>query len=234
MTGTGALKIYGSGSSSGGIYSKIRVMGEGRISGDTECFIAKTFGSSVFDQDIQADEFTVYGTSIVRGKLLAKQIKIYGDADFNDSDAEELNVWGNLDIFGTHTGEKVNTKGNLTIKGNCEVDQFLSKGMFTVLGLLSADVIDIGLKFGISKVQEMGGERINVRKDISLFSHKRNPLLVADTIEGDDIFLENTKAKIVRGNHVHIGQGCEIDSVEYFQTYKVSRGANVQSSHKYE
>lgn len=34
-------------------------------------------------------------------------------------------------------------------------------------------------------------------------------------IEGDDIYLENTKADIVRGNKVKIGPGCQIGVVEY-------------------
>lgn len=34
-------------------------------------------------------------------------------------------------------------------------------------------------------------------------------------IEGDDIYLEDTRSKIVRGNNVTIGRGCEIELVEY-------------------
>lgn len=36
-----------------------------------------------------------------------------------------------------------------------------------------------------------------------------------ETIEGDDIHLELTRARVVRGNNVSIGSGCDIDLVEY-------------------
>ncbi|MNR67595.1 hypothetical protein D3C85_1916860 [compost metagenome] len=51
-------------------------------------------------------------------------------------------------------------------------------------------------------------------------------------IEGDDIYLENTRAKVVRGNQVVIGPGCEIDLVEYKVLLEKKKGANVKGSRK--
>ena len=36
-----------------------------------------------------------------------------------------------------------------------------------------------------------------------------------ESVEGDDIYLEYTTAKVVRGNTVRLGAGCKIDLVEY-------------------
>ena len=51
--------------------------------------------------------------------------------------------------------------------------------------------------------------------------------LKAETIEGDDVYLEHTTAQVVRGNTVTIGEGCEIDLVEYRTDFKKTPGASV-------
>ncbi|GBC75956.1 hypothetical protein HRbin07_00148 [bacterium HR07] len=56
--------------------------------------------------------------------------------------------------------------------------------------------------------------------------------LEADTIEGDEIFLENTKARVVRGKKVQIGEGCEIESVEYSESFEVAPGARVKEQRR--
>jgi hypothetical protein len=54
----------------------------------------------------------------------------------------------------------------------------------------------------------------------------------ADTIEGDEIFLENTHARIVRGKKITIGEGCEIEMVEYSESLEVSPKARVKHQKK--
>jgi hypothetical protein len=52
-----------------------------------------------------------------------------------------------------------------------------------------------------------------------------------DTIEGDDIYLEHTTAKVMRGDTVDIGDGCEIDLVEYRTDLKKTPDASVLKIH---
>ncbi|MCL6576409.1 hypothetical protein [Kyrpidia sp.] len=40
-----------------------------------------------------------------------------------------------------------------------------------------------------------------------------------ETIEGDDIYLENTRARVVRGTRVQIGPGCQIGLLEYSEDF---------------
>ena len=56
--------------------------------------------------------------------------------------------------------------------------------------------------------------------------------LNAEIIEGDEIYLENTKAKVVRGNRVTIGPGCDIDFVEYQNHFQCEKGTKVGSYKK--
>ena len=51
--------------------------------------------------------------------------------------------------------------------------------------------------------------------------------LVTDLIEGDDIYLENTHAKVARGNNITLGPGCEIGIVEYKNDFKQDKAAEV-------
>ncbi len=56
--------------------------------------------------------------------------------------------------------------------------------------------------------------------------------LTVDVIEGDDVYLENTMAKIVRGNNVTIGSGCKIELVEYKGSFKQDGGAEIGTNKK--
>jgi hypothetical protein len=56
--------------------------------------------------------------------------------------------------------------------------------------------------------------------------------LTADLIEGDNVTLDVTKAKVVRGKKVIIGKDCEIDLVEYRDEIKISEGAKIKEQRK--
>jgi hypothetical protein len=51
-------------------------------------------------------------------------------------------------------------------------------------------------------------------------------------IEGDDVYQEDTKAKVVRGNNVMIGQGYEIKLVEYKNHFAGGKGGKVKENKK--
>ena len=80
-----------------------------------------------------------------------------------------------------------------------------------------------------SKVMEIGGTKIKIKND-SKFSflgikniimpHSNKRLLEVDTIEADEIYLENTHAKIVRGKKITLGPECRINLVEYQESFK--------------
>ncbi|MGA8943178.1 MAG: hypothetical protein WB502_10735, partial [Thermoactinomyces sp.] len=54
--------------------------------------------------------------------------------------------------------------------------------------------------------------------------------LSADVIEGDEIELEYTRAKVVRGKNVKIGPGCKVDLVEYQDSYDADSDAEVKEA----
>ncbi len=97
---------------------------------------------------------------------------------------------------------------------------------------MSADTIDIKF-YGTCSAKEIGGEKITVRLPqgfqsiTQIFTFWAEKRLTADTIEGDDVYLEGVSAKTVRGRNVTIGTDCKIDVVEYSDNYSRTDGAMV-------
>lgn len=218
------LRINGHGSSTGGKYNSVTVNGSGSVDGDMECAYLRVNGQCSVNGNIKADSVKINGNSSVKGDMESKKVKIQGMVDIN----------GNLSV------EEVETRGNINIGGDCNAEFFRVDGMFTVDGLLNAGELKLNLH-GPSLAHEIGGEKITVerkgkfhlrglRSIILPFGH--NTELIADTIEGDDVYLENTHAKVVRGNNIELGQGCEIELVEYKNSFKKDQTANVSTHTK--
>jgi cytoskeletal protein CcmA (bactofilin family) len=213
------LIIHGSVNASGGLYNEVNVQGNGTIKGNVECQELHCAGNLTITGDLQATSAKVEGNATISGKVGIAALEVYGQVDV-DGDVEftKLRVDGSAKVHGSLAGEEVKLRGYLKASGDCEAEVFKAKGAFSIGGLLNAGHIEVHLHGGC-EAREMGGERIEVRKAGSstlnkLLKHVFNNTLTVDTIEGDEIYLEYTQAKVVRGKNVQIGQGCEIDLVE--------------------
>ncbi|MGE8207081.1 cytoplasmic protein [Heyndrickxia sp. NPDC080065] len=228
------LNIFGSGSYAGGHYNKIKVKGEATITDDIDCHQFKIHGTSSLLGNVKAGSISIFGTVDVKENIKSDLIKIYGTLDTNgDLSINKMVIRGTGDIGGDVQGEELDVKGSISVKGDCEVETFQLDGGFQIGGLLNAGSINIGLKYGESRVKEIGGEAINIKKRSSFFGlgkHVGN--LTTELIEGDHIYIEYTNAKVVRGNSVEIGPGCEIDLVEYKENYNQHKSATVKEKKK--
>ncbi|MCQ6562610.1 polymer-forming cytoskeletal protein [Paenibacillus mendelii] len=211
------VRITGSGQSSGGVYDSVHIMGEGQLFGETE-----------------ADTFECMGNCVVKGNLKARNYRLQGEASIEgDMLANKLTALGQINVQGSVRGSRLHIRGQLEVGGSCGADSFQAKGGFTIQGLLSADRVEVSL-YGPCAAQEIGGGRIDVRRSRVMgiknwFSGKEGPLeLTAESIEGDDIYIEHTHAEHVRGNHIIIGPGCRIGHVEYRQTLQKNKSAIVR------
>lgn len=226
------LQIAGSGSAAGGVYQDVKINGSGSINGDVDCMQFKINGRAEVVGNVKSDFTNIHGETSVTGNLQSNHVQINGSATIGGNlGCHSLKVNGGTTVKGSVTGDSVSIKGDMAIYGDCEAESFTAKGGFQVGGLLNAGTIEIDLHPSVRgcRVKEMGGEKIIVRSN-QFFSGIRQLIktklfdsvlsLSADTVEGDDIYLENTKAKVVRGNHVRIGPGCEIELVEYKHTFE--------------
>ena len=227
-------KIAGVGDVSGGSYAEVSIAGAGTVLADIDVTVLKiagtgnimgkvtakavtVSGNASFASDVQANEFTVSGSSEILGGVGAENFKIAGVCTIN----------------GSVNAQKFEIRGTTKIGGDVQAEKFDAQGVFSIGGLLNAGDIKVRL-YGGCDAHDIGGERIDVALGkpwpFLPFFGERN--LTADTIEGDVVILENTRAKTVRGGDVRIGNGCEIDLVEYTGTFVGSNG--VKASRKIE
>lgn len=235
------LRIDGSGRASGGSYNCVRINGSGKVTGDLVCNEFIINGSGEVNGDVESGKFRINGSGTVRGNLKAEELKVNGSCNFDASvTCESIMISGSSDIRQNLDAQQVKINGSLKIDGDCNAEQFVSKGMFEIGGLLNADNVDVHLYWHKSRVREIGGETITVRLGSNRFGMLRSilplsfhkPGLETNTIEGDEIYLENTTAKVVRGNNVTIGAGCDIGLVEYKGIYQKTGDAKVEQEIK--
>lgn len=231
----GNVSISGQGNVTGGTYGAVTINGAGSIKGDIACSVLRVNGAGTTDGNVKADTLVVNGTSSFGGEVQAAEMTVNGDASVTKgAGVGRLKVKGRCFIGGGLAAHDVDSKGELTVGGDLESDTFRSEGVFSVGGLLNSGEIDIRL-LGPGRAREIGGERISVRQGsgiasiFKLFAEKR---LTADTIEGDEVYLECVTAKIVRGARVEVGEGCDIELVEYTEDFKRSAGATVRAANK--
>lgn len=177
------------------------------------------------------DRMQIHGRGKIHGSVECQTFEMHGVCTVHgDIQAERLEVHGQCSVDGNLSGTDVRMHGRMTVKGDCSAETFRGDGGFTIDGLLNAERIEIR-NFGASRVGDMGGQTIVVRREHGMLFGKWKRLTV-DAIEGDDIQLEYTHAKVVRGKKVVIGRGCDIDRVEYTTNLQVTKGANVGSQQR--
>lgn len=237
------LNLTGNGTAAGGVYNKVKIIGEETINGDLDCIDLKLVGTCDMRGNVKTKTAKLTGTADIKGNLEAAEFTIIGTINI-DSDAvvNEFKIYGESKVKGNASVEKAEIFGFLDISGECNTETFIAKGPFKIGGLLNAGNIDIEM-YCKCQVKEIGGERISIRRGTdmlikkiikSFYMPKDYYLgqLVTDSIEGDDIYLEYVKAKVVRGNNVEIGPGCEIDLIEYMNTIKQHEASSVGNKRK--
>jgi cytoskeletal protein CcmA (bactofilin family) len=251
------LKISGSGTSGGGRFNSVKISGSGTIQGDIDCRDLKISGSGKINGEIITEEFKTSGSSKISGGIKANEVSISGSTRIEgavtaaemtvsgsskiseDLTCKDFKSSGSTKIDGKLQGGKIKTSGSLQVEKDCEVETFIARGSVKINGLLSADKVDIEVSHE-SFIKEIGGEIIEVKNELSTklvkqvvnFFVQRNDCLRSDLIEGDEIYLENTKAKLVRGKNVTIGENCEIGTVEYSGSFDVKDGSIIGNSIK--
>lgn len=201
------LKINGTGKSSGGKYENISIMGAGSIDGDVDCLNIKIYGEGNVDGDLQVnDTVKIKGHVAINGYLGGGDLKVQGEVEVQSASIEKAEI-----------------EGNIKTEKDFNAETFKLEGGFNIRGLLNADEIEVNM-YWPCKAEEIGGSKIKVTQDSRLsFLGLKNIIkpngsakeLIVDIIEGDDIYLEYTKARVVRGNDVELGPGCKIELVEY-------------------
>lgn len=229
----GSINISGSGTASGGVYEEVKISGSGKATGDIEAKRIGVSGSACFNGCVKAETFKCSGSFQIDGKLDAGECSCSGSGRMEgDVNAASLRVSGSVTADGNVMAKEANISGSAKVAGDLQGDDVRASGLLNIGGLLSADKIEISL-YGHSHIREIGGESITVRAHggglHSLFHGKCGSLEV-ESVEGDDIYLESTTAKVVRGQRVKIGPGCRIGRVEYGESLETDECAQVDDT----
>jgi Protein of unknown function, DUF583. len=231
------LIIGGYGSAAGGEFGAVKINGYGKISGDVKCGDMRINGAGEM-AGVDCDTLHINGSGDLTGALKARELKVTGTGAFSGAaHCESATVTGAANFKAGLEAQLLKVTGSLDVKGDCSAERFISSGVFNIDGLLSADHIEVFLDWNRSRAKEIGGADISVKPGPrgmgvlrALFSH--SPVLEADTIEGNEISLELTKARVVRGNNVSLGDGCDIGLVEYKGTLRKMGNARVGEEKK--
>ncbi len=232
------VRIAGSGTIQGGSYGQVSIAGSGKVTGDLEAEEFSSAGSALAQGHLKAKRFETAGSFTCQGDLEVEEGESAGSFRVSGKlKAEEMKIAGSARCHSV-SGGYLRVAGSLETAGNVEVETLRLSGSFHIGGLLSADKVEIELH-GFSEAQEIGGEKIEVRagsKSIrglvgevleALFGSGKTKELRTRVIEGDEIYLENTWAEVVRGGRVKIGPGCQIKRVEYTESLEVDPQAKV-------
>ncbi len=169
----------------------------------------------------------IKGVGTVNGDIRCVVGRVEGLATIVGSvAAENLSIQGKATIRGDVMGGAVTFEGQVTVSGRCSADRFSGMGGVRIAGLLNADEVNLRL-VGPTYIEEIGASVIRVVKEPVPTIFGRFKMLSATVIEGDDVYLENTQANVVRGNDVVLGVGCKIASVEYRTVFKAHETATV-------
>lgn len=217
-------RIAGEGTIGAGTYGEVVVNGVGTISGDIVCTGLRINGVGTCKGAVRAETATVNGTGRFDGQVQVGEMMINGDASMKQSAGiGTFDVKGRAAINGGLAARSVDVRGELVVGEDVSADAFEGEGAFRVGGLLNADRVSFRL-LGTATAREIGGESVTVLGPrgfvpaalIGLFSEKR---LTVDVVEADEVTLEYTTAKVVRGARVSIGEGCKVETVEYTESF---------------
>lgn len=217
-----------------GEYGDISCAGDLKFSGSIAAENIKSAGDLLAEKDVRAAKISVYGDGKFKGNLEAEEISVYGDGHFlQHVKGKDIRIFGSMKGT-TIEGEKITINGELEKAEEITAEELFLNGAFHVSSSMNLGYGKFQLA-GQSEAREIFCEELEVRNVMESFhgifsgliSRGKGGTLKVSVIEGDEIYLENTTAEVVRGKNVKIGQGSSIGKVEYSDTLEIFDGGVV-------
>ncbi|MGL4742408.1 MAG: hypothetical protein ACRC41_16715 [Sarcina sp.] len=227
------LKVIGEMLIGEGTYDNISIVGEAKTTGEVNGKRLKVVGELDSEYFMNLESANIVGEWRVLGTKVSGAVTVLGEVLVGGMfEVDEIKITGEVSVKKTLKGRNLKVVGQLTIDEDCEFDTIKSVGMLNINRLMSADDIEICLKADCS-IKEIGGEIIKVtrngQKGFSLFNsvYGKEHYLECDVIEGEDIILENTICKVVRGRNIEIREGCKIGLIEATENLNIDKTSEV-------
>ena len=229
-----SLRVSGSCRIPAGQYDEVRGSGSIRIEGNVTANSFEASGSVRGQGSLETRRFRVSGSTVMQGPVELSEGRASGSVRIDGS----VRVLSQLVLSGAVAGERVRGSGGLFIGQEVALEEMSWSGSVQCSGLISAEAIELTLQ-GASEVGELAGAKIRVMLGKVgnwtrwvPFTGSQAARLMVSEVSGDDILLEGTHAKTVRGDRVVIGAQCRIDRVEYRDSLEVHPDALVGESVK--
>ncbi|TLG74248.1 hypothetical protein [Culicoidibacter larvae] len=232
---TNQFIISGKGLIPEGNFDYVKVNGSGKAFKPVTIKLLEINGNLTAMAPIIAEVINITGTGKFR-ELTSEKFSVYGGASIDGpSSIEHLNIRGNFKSTGNISSNRIDVYGKLRCTGEIEAENVMTEGAI-VAELVNAENITMNVwhRSTISIIQATSIQVFKnpLHKVSEFFSTRDGFCLVVNEIEADRISLVATKAQIVRGEDVTIGEGCNIELVEYTGTLTVAPGAIVKSQVK--
>lgn len=241
------MNISGSGRIAAGEYNeKITVSGSGKLDGNIRCQSLHCSGSVKGSANVVClEDVKISGSCHIENSISAQNIlvsgalKVGGDVSADRS----IKLSGGIRCGGSLKCESFNCSGGLDVGGEIEAEDIKISGAVKCNGLMNAEKIeiDMGGASAMSRIGSIGGGEVKIYSKKTSMS--RMPLLnkivgcggnltVDELIEGDVVALEFVTAPKVTGRVVAIGEGCEVDLVQYSEEIEMHPKAVVGKCEK--
>lgn len=236
-----SIDIGGMGKYAGGEFDRVNISGTGKVEGHLKCNELNVSGMIRINGDLASGKNTISGTARIEGDILGDKMTVSGMLKATGGcSIKEALINGMMKLGKSSKIAVLDNNGSLTVEGNLSGEQLKSDGMIDCSGLLNCEDLEMRLS-GVSHINEIGAATIKVKDSHSvagallsfLVPKKfRTNQLVAEVIEGDNIYLESCEAKVVRGKKVVIGPCCKIDTVEYMDGLEINENSTVANSYQ--
>ena len=216
------MKISGAGAIGAGEYDDVRISGSAKSEGLILCKSFHLSGSFSGGEIECSEDFHVSGAGKFAGNIRAK----------------EIHVSGAIKTEGNMKGKEIKLSGAIKTGGDVEAEEIKISGEVNCGGLINAERLYVNLDSTASSTAEnIGGSKITIEKGKSggffcRLLKKSGKFIVSESIEGDKIDIEYTKAKTVTGRNVKIGEKCEIGLVQYSESIEISPKAKIGKCEK--
>lgn len=180
-------------------------------------------GSQMIPENVQAVTVHVIGHLNVSKNVTTTNLKVSGDCRIaGNCEAGQVNNLGSLRVQHIKA-DKVVSSGYLSVAQEAVAETFYAEGAVKIKRL-TADR-DIEIRLGNRSTIEImrSGSNIIVKPSSKLINTVMQPFrkLTCESIEGQNITLYRTTAKLVCGEEVVVGPGCSIGEIRYSKSLTV-------------
>ena len=225
-----SFRVSGGAKGSGDIKASQEIAVSGSFKSQSAVYCGgsvKISGSASCDGELRCEGPVHISGGAACGRLTGGKVQISGSIRCESVRAESLSISGGCDI-----------------EGDCEAEKAEISGATNIKGLLNADevIIHSGGKHCYSNIGSIGGRTVTIDNCspqvnllfgfITVITGTPSCTVVTESIEADEIDIMSTKAEVIRGNNVKIGEGCKIRRVEYSGTLDVHPESEVEEAIK--